>query len=428
MNCEPLSHRLHHLYRRPVHGIKLGLSTIEHLCAQLGNPQDTFLSLHIAGTNGKGSVAAMAERMLRCAGLKTGLYTSPHLLKFNERIRINGLEVTDQELAALMEKVEAADRASVVANDEREASFFEFSTAMAFQHFSENEVQVAVIETGLGGRLDATNILKPAACAITTICQDHTAWLGEDIAAIAGEKAGIIKQGTPAAVGQVPEEALRVIQRTARERGAVLFHNAVNAEPSASGKIRFSSSSRSLPPVRMSLLGKHQVQNACTALALIEAFEQQAGITLPDKALVQGLESVEWAGRFQQVSTHPEIYVDAAHNPQGAAALAELLASTGQGRPVGLLVGFSMEKDAAAVLKILKPKADAMWGVVLDHERGLPASQLEEAFALSDSQAENAGGLSAMLEEARSWASETEGILCIAGSVYLAGEALSLLG
>jgi dihydrofolate synthase/folylpolyglutamate synthase len=369
-------------------------------CAALDHPERRFASLHIAGTNGKGSVAAMVEAMARAAGLRVGLYTSPHLVRFAERIQIGGEPVSDDRLLATLEGV--LDRFP-------ELTFFETATVTAFAIFAESKIELAVVEVGLGGRLDATNVLEaPRATAITRIALDHTDYLGSDIASIAREKAGILKRGVPVVVGPLDPVSLAEVRALAETVGAPI-RLTVGDDGLTSFVARH-------PP---GLAGAHQVENAKIAVALAEE------LALPPDAIARGLERARWPGRLETIST-PDgaVLLDAAHNPDGAHALAAALAEHAcDPARLALVFGTMADKDAAAMLTILAPRARLRFyvapegrratdpaGLVL-HQPGVVASTVAEALA----RARAAVG--------------RDGFIVVTGSIFLVGAARShLLG
>jgi dihydrofolate synthase/folylpolyglutamate synthase len=323
-------------------GVRPGLEPIARVLAALGHPEQKFPSLHVAGTNGKGSVAAIAERTLRAAGARTGLYTSPHLSRFTERIRVDGEEIANERTAQLIDRVLAAEGGD-------QLTFFEVATAAAFLHFADEKVDLAVIEVGLGGRLDATNLCRPFACAISSIGLDHTAELGPTTGAIAVEKAGIAKPGVPLFVGPVDADARASIARVAREQGAPVSWFPGDFSAILDGEsLDYQGPGGALAGAKLALAGAHQAGNAAIALAA----SSLAGKFAPDeRARRIGLAEVRWPGRLERVA--PWLLLDAAHNPEGAQALARAL-------PAGdftLLVGALADKDVRGVLAHLVPRA-----------------------------------------------------------------------
>src|SRR5580765_7445069 len=278
-----------YLYRLQKHGIKLGLVTMTALMVRLGMPQTRYRTLHIAGTNGKGSTAAMAAAVLQAAGYRVGLYTSPHLVEFRERIRVNGEMIAESRVAQLTEQLQT------LCQPDLSPTFFEYTTAMAFQHFADSGVDVAVLEVGLGGRFDATNVVMPMACAVTTISLDHQEYLGNTCSAIAFEKAGIIKAGVPVVVGRLGDDAWRTIQQVARERQAPVFRLNSDFCTKGEGLQQFSYHGLGMEyeGLTCALEGRHQLDNAACALALLGAATSQ-GIAVTDGAVRAGLRTVKW--------------------------------------------------------------------------------------------------------------------------------------
>jgi dihydrofolate synthase / folylpolyglutamate synthase len=344
-------------------GIKLGLATMQALLAELGDPQRVWPSLHVAGTNGKGSVSAMASASLTRAGLSVGRYTSPHLVRVEERVALGGEAVSEAVLSGALARVFAAADALVARAELADApTFFEVSTAAAFVVFADARVDVAVVEVGLGGRFDATNVITPVAAAITTIDFDHERHLGTTIAAIAREKAGIAKAGVPLVVGDVPDDALHVIEGMARHAGAPVTrarHDAAVEAVLEEGHARLTvhTPAGHYGPVRLGLAGAHQAGNALVAIRLLEAFAAVTGMRVPPEAVAGALADVRWPARLEWLQ-HPasgaRVLVDAAHNPAGARALAAYLEQTGTAG-LTLVTSVMADKDVAGVVGPLLP-------------------------------------------------------------------------
>lgn len=423
-----LNAELEALFQRNAGLIKPGLERISELLEMLDNPHRLYLTIHIAGTNGKGSVAAMLESILRAAGLKTGLYTSPHLVDFSERIKIDGVPVDADSLGLAMAPVLAAD-ADRVAQGSNMASFFEMGTAIAFQAFAECGVEVAVVETGMGGRWDSTNVLRPVVSAITPIAIEHSRRLGDTLAQIAGEKAGIIKRGTPVVVAGQEPEARAVFERVAAENGAPLrwVDETVSASlldlSLAGQKLKLETSSCAYPPVLCPLLGQYQVANSATALAAAEEFFAACNIELDPKTVKTGIEQVRWPGRGQILSRDPLVILDGAHNPAAADALAELLRQIGPGRKLGLIASFLSDKDAAGFMRAFTGNLAHCWIVPLDTERAMPVENIVSAVKTTGSQYSVCSREEAD-RAARQWAVSVQGMVCVTGSLYLVGEFL----
>ena len=360
-------------------GMKFGLENIAALSAELGHPERTFKSLVVAGTNGKGSVTVMTETALRAAGLRAARYTSPHLVRLEERFVIDGDEVTTDKLRDALETVQAAVT-SLVQRGAMDTlpTFFEVATAAAFELFRRAAVEIAVLEVGLGGRLDATNVVTPVATAITSIDFDHQAQLGNTIASIAFEKAGIVKRGVPLVCGPVPEAAERVIREICEAQQSRLIDatEVVSIVPSAEGDaIDVRTPQRSLDHVTFALRGRHQRDNASVAVALLDELTRQ-GVAIPDRAVREGLEKVRWPARLERfVVRGIDVLLDAAHNPAGARALASHLKEIGWSR-ITLLFGAMRDKDVAGMLEPVGPRCEAIVCTTAPSARALPAEDL----------------------------------------------------
>jgi dihydrofolate synthase / folylpolyglutamate synthase len=392
-------------------GIKFGLDNIIAILDAIGHPERSFRSLHVAGTNGKGSVTAMAERALRAAGHKSARYTSPHLVRLNERFSVGGESIEDAALEA------AIDDARTAIEDLRHArrlsappTFFEVTTAVAFELFRRAGVDVAVVEVGLGGRLDATNVLMPVATAITSIGFDHEQYLGSTLRQIAIEKAGIVKPGVSVVVGDVPREAFEAIEEVARDRGAEVVQ-----------------AGRELPPgyvgIELGLRGAHQVRNAAVAVRLLEA-ARAGGIALSHDAIAAGLANVSWPGRLdlRRFDDGRELLLDAAHNPDGAASLAAYVAEWTGAKPT-LVFGAMRDKDVSGMLRALLPSVRALVVTRAANPRSAdPASIADAARAI-------APDLPILVEPDRRRALEVawreSARVVVAGSIFLVGDVLS---
>lgn len=367
------------------HGIKLGLANIQLLLDALGRPHDHWPALHIAGTNGKGSVTAMAERALRAAGYRTGRYTSPHLSHLEERVAIDGVPIDHSTFAQLAREVfRVVDRLLHDNVLTVSPTFFEVTTAIAFQAFRDARITAGVIEVGLGGRFDATNVLTPCVCAITSIALDHERYLGSSIAEIAYEKAGIIKPGVPVVVGPVPPEAGAVINRIAVERNAPLVETATTMVQSevtrGRATISLATERNVYDNVRVRLSGAHQVDNAVTAIHVLEA-AHACGIAVDKDAIIAGVEDAYWPARLEWMAlTGHHILLDAAHNPAGARALASYLSSIGA-PPLPIVVAVMRDKDVAGMVRTLAPCAAVFLATETGTERSMTVTDLAQAIA-----------------------------------------------
>jgi len=418
------SSAIEYLYGLQKHGIKLGLETMRTLLDRLGNPERRFRSLHIGGTNGKGSTAAMTAAMLQAAGYRVGLYTSPHLVEFRERILVSQVMIAEAQVAELTQRLQASVPPGLT------PTFFELTTAMAFLHFAESGVDVAVLEVGLGGRFDATNVVDPEACAITTIALDHQEHLGTTEEAIGFEKAGIIKAGVPVVVGRIDGPPWDVIRNTAADRGAPLTRLGVDFHADGTGQEEFSyrGRSRQLDGLTCALTGRHQLNNAACAVALLEAAEGR-GISVPDGAVRRGLESVVWEGRLEVVERGPVLLLDGAHNPAAAHVLAEYLTEWCASRPesrVILVLGMMRDKDHA---RFVEPFCRLVSEVVLtqaDMPRSATVQELRETIGSRFSLCHVAPGAADALALAKARATAQD-LICVTGSLMLVGEVKALV-
>lgn len=430
MNAPDLQAALAKLYRRNLHTIKLGLDPVRELLRQLGDPQEKFLCVHVAGTNGKGSVSVLLASMLRAAGLRTGLYTSPHLTRFNERIRVNGEEIADEQLAGLLDDIEGAVARMRVATDERDATFFEFTTALAFEHFHRSRVQIAVVETGMGGRLDATNVITPLVSVITSIGFDHQQYLGDTLAQIAEEKAGIIKERRPVVVGDLPPEARSVIARVAKHHYAPLIvaSESVNvrreSQTFAGQRVQVETQEGGWGVVDLPLLGDHQLGNLAVAAAAVEEVRRATRLPLATKALKRGVAQAMWPGRCQVLEQHPPILLDGAHNPEAAETLVRTIRQLGRKMPWVGVAGFLSDKDVRGIVRPMVPALKALWLVEPPSERAMPA-ETAAAHLHGVGIPLHPATLDDALTAARAWAAAQGGGVCIFGSLYLAGAVLA---
>ena len=381
---------LEELAARRRFGMRPGLDAIRGTCAALGDPQKSFKAIHVAGTNGKGAVCAMLDAALRANGLRVGRYTSPHLVKLNERFFLDGAPIGDDALSAAAEKV-----AKIAPDD---LTFFEALTAVAFLVYADAKVDYAVLETGLGGRLDATNVCVPELCVITRIGLDHCDWLGDTVEKIASEKAGIIKPHVPVVLGENLPEVRAVVEARAREVGAPFFY-APDVASAAD------------VPRDFPLGGTFNRENAVTALAALKVL---------GKGDASGFADVVWPGRFQRVEN---FIIDGAHNPPAAHALAEALRELHLSEPLALIAGFCGDKDVGDVLSILAPFVKKGYAVRTNNPRSLSAEETAEKMRAAGIDAVAAPSLAAAIGSA---SSAPRALIC--GSLFLAGEALVELG
>ncbi len=409
------------------------LDRMFHMLSAVGDPHLGLRCLHIAGTKGKGSTAAMAASILDAAGHQVGLYTSPHLVSFRERIRTSGRMIPEADVVALVEEV----RPIVEMMRESEIglpSFFDAYTLIALLYFARQRVDIAVIETGLGGRLDATNVVQPLACGITRIGLDHMQELGETITQIAAEKAGIIKPGESVVSAPQVSEVIEVLESVCLERGAQLL--VVGAQgPKIVGThtdhgerqiITIQGMDGTYRNLSCPLVGSYQAENAAVAIGLVELAARQ-GLAVGEGAIRKGIESVRWPGRFQIVGRRPQIVLDGAHDQVGAEALAETLKGVLAGRRLILVLGIQRDKDAGAIARELCPLADMVIATASSSPRALEAEELQRAVFPYAKHSAAYTPVSLAVREAVSSA-RLDDVILVTGSLYVVGEAMRALG
>jgi dihydrofolate synthase/folylpolyglutamate synthase len=378
------------LYSTQQFGIKLGLENIRGLLEALGDPQERLSFVHVAGTNGKGSVCAILDSILRASGRRTGLYTSPHLVDFRERIRVDGEKIVPQAVAnglTILREISAGWSHS--------PTFFEIATALALRHFAEERCDLVVLETGMGGALDATNAVLPLVSVITPIALDHTRWLGGTLAEIAREKAGIIKSGVPAVSGrQEPEAAAALAQRAAAVGSSLEFIEA------------------SFEGAEIGLRGVHQKKNSAVAIAALRA----AGVVVSDETVRRGLRDVRWPGRFQVVDER--IVLDGCHNPHAAAQLLVNWRDAYGMEKATVIFGALGDKDYSAMLRILEPISREVLLVPICSERSAAPEALAAACTIQHR----------IFRSVKEALEASRGRILVTGSLFLVGEALQVLG
>ncbi|MFC1901751.1 bifunctional folylpolyglutamate synthase/dihydrofolate synthase [Chloroflexota bacterium] len=417
--------------RLPRSGVVWDLARVERLLEKLGNPQAAARTVHVAGTKGKGSTAAMIASILKQAGYRVGLYTSPHLLSFTERIRADGQPVAEADWArltgALRPEVEAVNETGGLG----ELTTFEILTALAFSYFREVGADYQVLETGLGGRLDATNVVKPDVCVITSISYDHTDVLGDTLAQIAGEKAGIIKPGCAVVCSPQFPEAMEVIEKTCRERGVRLVRvgSEVTWQPGdfdAEGQSFHLKGMEREYDLRLSLLGAHQMENAATAVAAVEALAGR-GAQISPRHIADGLAQVRWPGRLQVLRRQPWVIVDSAHNAYSVKRLGEALRQYFQFDRIILVLGVSLDKDITGIVA----EAAALTGDVIlassRHPRAVAPDKLIDEFARRGVTPRTAESVAAAMKLALETANPGD-LICAAGSVFVVAEVLEEMG
>ena len=466
----------HELAQTPAH--KFDLTHMRVLVEALDHPQQRFPSLLIAGTNGKGSTAATLASILTASGLKTGLYTSPHLVRINERIRVHGQEISDTNFAELHRKVDReAERLVALGKLPWHPSFFEMMTAIAFEHFARERVGIAVLEVGMGGRLDATNVVDPIISVITDISLDHQKFLGNTVGEIAKEKVGIVRSGgvvvtlpqqpeandvigntimnlgaravnaVPYVPPVSPASARYLVRRTGKARIFNLRHNEQNVEKSAAGAKNGDAVYVYQYPLQVMgkqilvetpLVGRHQLRNVALAIAAAEELSKQGFSGISPEAIEQGIRDTRWPGRFQVIPAQvapetgqserssPEIVLDVAHNPAGAWALRSALSERYEDHRLIFVFGAMRDKAISEMTEILFPLAERVIATQPENPRSASPEEIRQAAHRTGTEVELVQDVSAALERAKNLAGETD-VVVITGSIYLVGEVMRLI-
>ena len=416
-------------------GIRPGLDRIRALLARLGDPHRDFRSVLIGGTNGKGSIAALLASILREAGVGAGIYTSPHLVHFEERIAIASLPIPPDDLTALTSELAAAIDAGRRAGGDS-PTYFEATTALAFLYFSRRRVPLAVLEVGMGGRFDATNVVAPVACAIAPIALDHTRYLGETLPAIAFQKAGILKPGVPAVIARQDPESLEVIRSEALSSGAPIIETSSCTIDPPTGRSDFPD-----PPIfdlrtpggaryddlTVPLRGDHQVENAAVAVLLAELLAGTPTIAPDARAIARGLRRVSWPGRVEMHPGDPELLLDGAHNPAASRMLAAYLTGHQPGRPLSLVFAAMRDKEIDGMLRILGPLAREVVVTALPVRRAASPDTLRRIALVQGLRVTACATPSEALARGRE-AAGPGGLVVVSGSLYLVGEIKKILG
>lgn len=407
-------------------GMVLGLDRMEELLRRLGNPQDDLKVIHVAGTNGKGSVSKYLEEGLSACGYKMGLYTSPYIETFNERIRYDGADISDEDLEYYGQKVVSAAEA-MVSDGLDSPTEFEVVTAIAFLYFAGRQADITILEVGLGGIGDSTNVVKsPLASVITSISYDHMAQLGNSLAEIAVNKAGIIKTGCPVIANVPQRDAAKIIARKAYAMGSRLYdisgiRAAVSDETPFSQKVSMELYEKSYSDVEISMVGRHQAENLKTALATLEILRKSGAVKLDREALYEGLKRARQPGRFEVISEDPLVIIDGAHNEAGAQALQETMAQHFAGKKILLVAGILADKEIDSIVKFLTKITDHIIVTEPDNPRKLAAEKLAGHVADFGVAAEAVSDVEAAVHRAKELADGYDVIL-FAGSLYLIGD------
>jgi len=422
---------LRYLYNLTNMGSKLGLEGIKLLLQQLGNPQKELKAIHIAGTNGKGSVACLCASILEKAGHKVGLFTSPHLLSFRERIMVNNVFIPKERVEHYFHEILPQTQV-IKENQDIVITFFEFLTAMAFLHFREEQIDVAVLEVGLGGRLDATNVLDPLVSVITNIALDHTHILGKDILTIASEKAAIIKPDGVLVTTEQHPEVLSFFEEQCKAKNAKMINAnqeyVISYPELMEDKQQFTLEyGRHSLAMSSSLWGKHQLQNIKAAFGAMQVVNNK-GLSITDDAVREGVENAHWIGRMERVSKKPFVLIDCAHNPAAMQTVADTIQSIKQKQKFTrsiLVIGISDKKDKQTMAKTIAPLFDEVLVTEAIH-RGTPIKELEACFAKVHHHVVAVPKVQNAVEKAVSYA-EKSGLVLICGSLFVVSEALPIL-
>ncbi|MCX8065108.1 MAG: bifunctional folylpolyglutamate synthase/dihydrofolate synthase [Candidatus Hydrogenedentes bacterium] len=402
-----------------LHGIKLGLENIENLMELLGNPHLAFKSIHIAGTNGKGSVAAIVDRIFREEGYKVGKFTSPHLVDLRERFQINGIPISAEELHEEIRLIrEVAEKKNIT------PTFFEFCTAIAFHWFAKCEVEWAVVEVGMGGRLDSTNVIHPEVCVITNIGLEHTQYLGKTLEQIASEKAGIIKNSIEVVSGETKVEPLEKIKQIAKEKGSRVWE--IGKDFSIERKIiegevliNYAGKMLKLDSVELNLKASYQRENVGLALAVID-YLRGKDVNFKEENIVTALNNVRWPGRYDLVSEYPYFLLDCAHNPDGVKKLVEDIDK------MTIVLSVADDKDIFSIVNILSPKANYFIATQFYGKRALPADKIGEVINSFDKRYLLEQDFFSAIEIGWERAKAGEKVL-VTGSIYAVGQAFEWL-
>lgn len=439
---------INYLYNLQKYGIKFGLANTIRLMSMMDNPHLKFRSVHIAGTNGKGSTAAMVASVLQEAGYKVGLYTSPHLINFTERIRINNEEISEKMVIELTDELRsrlAAIEASDCKEEKFTPTFFEFTTTIAFTYFAEEKVDIAVIETGMGGRLDSTNVINPVVSVITPIDYDHKEFLGDTISAIANEKAGIIKERAVVVSSPQCDEAERIIRDVSLNKNARLLVVGKDASVIEKGcgldgcRFDYKGINAEFKDIEIGLAGRHQIINAATALLTIEVLRNlcenlppftKGGLggllSINDKAIRDGLKKARWPGRLEIVSREPLILIDGAHNPSAARRLRDFLQEILSNKKITLVLGILSDKDIDGILSELVPISEKIIATKPDYYRAAGPYELKDRIKRFGKDAIVMNNVPDAIIYAKEIA-QPDTVICITGSLFTVGEARAFL-
>lgn len=410
------------LYGLQKYGIKFGLKNTTQLLTSLENPQKKLRAVHIGGTNGKGSTAAFISSVLRKAGYKVGLYTSPHLIRFTERIQVNQREISQRRAIELIERVRRQSEKL------KSITFFEFTTAMAFLHFAEEEVDIAILEVGMGGRLDATNVINPLLSIITNIALDHQQYLGETISKIAFEKAGIIKKRNTLITAATQPNVLHLFKERCRELSTDFYQVGKDFFGVETGPqvMNYFGKSRSLIHAEIGLAGRHQITNATTALGALEILIEK-GYQIKERAVRRGLKEVRWPGRLEVLRKNPLVILDGSHNPAAMRMLKGAIERDFRFQRMILVLGIMVDKDLYQIMKEIAPFADKAILTRPHMDRSAPPALLKK---YAERWCKNTACIEEVKDAVASALSQTskDDLILITGSLFTVGEAREFLG
>jgi len=414
----PYKEAVRYLYGLQKFGIKFGLSKTSNLLKVLGNPHKGQKYIHIAGTNGKGSVAAIVASILKQAGLKVGLYSSPHLVRFTERFKINDKEITHEKAETIIDELREAFA------PEEPPTYFEATTAMALAYFARENTDIAIMEVGMGGRLDATNVISPLVSAITNISMEHQFFLGSRLLDIAGEKAGIIKNGVDLITGVTQPTVIRLFESIARDKRTPLWRVGKDVQYRTTGSgFHYHGLKRRFNRLQLGLKGKFQARNAALALAVVERLEEK-GFKISDPDIRRGLSNVIWPGRMQIVAKGPTIILDGAHNPAAIRALAESIRADFKYRRLILVLGIMEDKEIGRLLRGIVPYSDyVIYTRPVYYRAANPEILMAEAAHL-EKPGEVIPLLTGALDRARDMADPRD-LIVVSGSLFTVGEAMT---
>jgi dihydrofolate synthase/folylpolyglutamate synthase len=422
---------IEYLYNLKIYGMSLGLERIEFILKSLGSPQQNMKAIHVAGTNGKGSVCAMISSVLQKSGYKVGLFTSPHLLKFEERIRIDGIPISQEDLLSLVERIKPISESMVKEHGFEHPTFFETACAMALYHFFREKVDYTVLEVGLGGRLDATNIITPLISVITSVSLDHTHVLGNTLEEVAREKAGIIKEGVPVIIGVEQREILKLMEDISIERNSPYYSTQNNGShtllESNSDHQRFevTVNGRTYADLCINLVGYHQVKNAHIAVMTLDLLKEQ-GISISEENIKRGIEETKWPGRLEIVQRDPIVIFDCAHNPHGMKALSYALKRLFDSNKKTLVMGIMRDKDIPGIVNEACGFADNIIITKPKFERAAETDTIVKEVKRFFVEFQVIPDVAQALDHAITNAQKDD-VICIAGSIFNVGEAMEAL-